>query len=99
MDGRTFLGLEATDQPHHWRLPVEPRLTSGGGFLFGGCGLGAACEAMELTTGRPTVWATAQYLAFARPPSAVDIEVHEPVTGHYTSQARAIGSVDGEEIF
>ena len=99
MDGRTFLGLEATDQPHHWRLPVVPRLTSGGGFLFGGCGLGAACEAMELTTGRPTVWATAQYLAFARPPSAVDIEVHEPVTGHYTSQARAIGSVDGEEIF
>ena len=25
--------------------------------------------------------------------------MHEPVTGHFTSQARAIGRVDGEEIF
>src|SRR4051794_19949917 len=99
MDARTFLDLRATDRPHHWQLPVVKRLSSGGGFLFGGCGLGAACEAMERTTGRPTVWATAQYLAFASPGSTVDIEVHEPVTGHFTSQARAVGRVDGEEIF
>jgi len=99
MDTRTFLDLRATDRPHHWQLPVSDHLTSGGGFLFGGCGLGAACEAMERTTGRPTVWASAQYLAFAAPRSLIDIEVHEPVTGHYTSQARAVGCVGGEEIF
>ena len=99
MDARTFLDLRATDRHHHWQLPVADHVTSGGGFLFGGCGLGAACEAMERTTGRPTVWASAQYLAFAPRGSVVEIEVHEPVTGHFTSQTRAVGSVDGEEIF
>ena len=77
MDAGEFLGLQPTHNPHRWYLPIEMGIATGGRFMFGGCGLGAACEAMELTTGRPTVWATAQYLAFARPPSAVDIEVHE----------------------
>src|SRR5919109_1286870 len=69
------------------------------GALFGGCGLAAATEAMERCTGRPTVWATAQYLSFARPPAVVDIEVVAMVTGHLTSQARAIGRVGADEIF
>jgi acyl-CoA thioesterase len=99
VDGRTFLGLEQGEHPSHWRLPVVPRLTSAGGALWGGIGLAAAAEAMELSTGRPTVWATAQYLAFAYPPAVVDLAVHLPVTGHYTSQSRVVGSVDGEEIF
>jgi acyl-CoA thioesterase len=99
VDGRTFLGLEPTEHPLHWRLPVLPRLTSGRGALWGGIGLAAAAEAMEHATGRPTVWASAQYLAFASPPSVVDLEVHLPVTGHYTSQSRVVGRVGGEEIF
>jgi acyl-CoA thioesterase len=99
VDGRTYLGLEPTEDPAHWRLPVVPRLTSGRGALWGGIGLAAAAEAMEASTGRPTVWATAQYLAFAPPPAVVDLEVHLPVTGHFTSQSRVVGRVDGEEIF
>jgi acyl-CoA thioesterase II len=99
VDGRTYLGLEPTEHPEHWRLPVVPRLTSGGGTLWGGIGLAAAAEAMEVSTGRPTVWATAQYLAFASAPSVVDLEVHLPVSGHYTSQSRVVGRVDGQEIF
>src|SRR4029079_11427849 len=69
------------------------------GALFGGCGLAAAVEAMERSTGRLTVWASAQYLSFARPPAVVEIEVVAMVTGRRTSQARAIGRVDDDEIF
>lgn len=82
-----------------WRLPVVPLLCTGGGFLFGGAGLGAAIAAMEGTTGRPIVWATSQYLSFARPPSTVDVEVIVPASGHRVTQARAVGRVDDTEIF
>jgi acyl-CoA thioesterase len=98
MDARTFLGLEPTADPHHWRLPVVPGITAGGNFLWGGCGLAAGISAMEAVTGRPVVWATAQYLSYARPGSTVDYEVTVAVEGRNTAQARAIGRVDDEEI-
>ncbi|MGZ6997609.1 MAG: acyl-CoA thioesterase [Acidimicrobiia bacterium] len=98
MDAVAFYGMEATDDPMHWRLPVVPSLCSGLGALFGGCGLGACVEALEQVTGRPLVWATGQYLSYARPPSVLDIRVNEVVRGHQISQARAVASVDGDEI-
>ena len=63
----TFYGLEPTDDPLRWRLPVVRGLCSGFGALFGGAGLGAAIEVLERVTGRPLVCATAQFLQFARP--------------------------------
>ena len=99
MDPVPFLGLEATHNPHRWYLPVVPHLCTGHGFLFGGCGLGAAIEALERTTGRPLVWATAQYLSYARPPSIMDIDVTIPVEGSTISQARAVGRVGDTEVF
>ncbi len=98
MDAVAFYGLEATSDPNHWRLPVVPTLCSGLGALFGGCGLGACVEALEQVTGRPLVWATGQYLSYARPPAVLDIRVTEVVRGHQISQARAVASVDGDEI-
>jgi len=98
MDAQAFYGLLPTDDPKHWRLPVVPELCSGLGALFGGCGLGASLVALELATGRPTVWATAQYLSYARPPATLDIVIDEVVRGHQISQARATARVDGEEI-
>ncbi len=98
MDATRFFGLERTEDPRAWRLPVIPELCSGMGALFGGCGLGAAIEALEVTSGRALVWATAQYLSFARPPAVLDIDVVEAVRGHQVSQARAVARVDGEEI-
>ena len=50
-------------------MEVVRGLTSGTGALFGGCGLGACIEVMEQVTGRPCIWATAEYLSYARPPS------------------------------
>ena len=97
MDVRTFLGLEQTG-PYEWRLPVVPEVSTGGGFLFGGAGLGAAIAALEGSTGRPLVWATAQYLSYARPPSIVELSVTPVVEGHQITQARVTGHVGDEEI-
>ncbi|QXC61457.1 thioesterase family protein [Aquihabitans sp. G128] len=99
MDAREFLGLEATHNPHRWHFPVTPGLSTGGGFLFGGCGLGAAIAAMEGTTGRPVVWATAQYLSYAQPGAEVDLDVTIAVSGRQSTQARAVGHVVDREIF
>jgi acyl-CoA thioesterase len=99
LDAREFLGLEPTHNPHRWHFPVTLGLSTGGGFLFGGCGLGAAIAAMEGTTGRPLVWATAQYLSYAQPGSVVDVDVTIAVDGHQITQGRAVGHVADREIF
>jgi len=99
MDATAFLGLQPTEDPARWRLPVVPGISAGGGFLFGGCGLGAAVVAMEAFTGRPTVWATAQYLSYARADEVVDVEVVSPAEGRSVTQARAVGRVADREIF
>jgi len=98
LDARQWLGLQPTHNPMRWYLPVVPGISTGGGFLFGGCGLGAAISAMEGTTGRPVIWATAQYLSYARPGTTMDIDVTVAVEGRQTTQARAVGTVAGTEI-
>ena len=97
-DARSWLGLQPTHNPMRWYLPVVPGISTGGGFLFGGCGLGAAISALEGTTERPIIWATAQYLSYARPGTTMDIDVTVAVEGRNTSQARAVGTVAGTEI-
>src|SRR5262245_26148153 len=98
MDARTWLGLEPTHNPMRWVLPVTPGISTVGPFLFGGCALGAAIAAMEATAGRPVVWATAQYLSYAHPPSILDIDVTLAVQGHSITQARVVGHVADTEI-
>ena len=80
-------------------MPVVRALCSGFGALFGGAGLGAAIEVLERVTGRPTVWATAQFLQFALPPAVVELDAVEVVRGHTSSQARVLAHADGREIF
>lgn len=98
MDAKTFLGLEPTHNPNRWILPVTPGLSTRGNFLWGGCGLGAAIDAMEGTTGRPVIWATAQYLSYANPPEILDIDVTVAAAGNTVTQARAVGHVGDREI-
>jgi acyl-CoA thioesterase II len=99
VDTRNFLGLEPRqDGPGAWALTVTPGLSTWGGFLFGGCALGAVISAMEATTGRTCIWATSQYLSYARPGERMHIDVVLAVEGHQITQARGIGSVDGREI-
>jgi acyl-CoA thioesterase len=98
MDAREFIGLEPTHNPHRWVLPITPAVCTGGGFLFGGCGLAAGIAALEGTTGRPVVWATSQYLSFARPPETMDVDVTIAEHGHRVTQARAVAHVVDREI-
>lgn len=99
MDARTFLGIEPVGDELHWRLRVDRRLSTPGRFLFGGCGLGAALVALEAAGGRPTVWATAQYLSYAPTGSVVDFEVVLAAVGGHVTQGRAVArSAEGKEI-
>jgi acyl-CoA thioesterase len=67
-------------------------------FMFGGVGLGASLTALERVTGRPPVWATAQYESYARPGEAVTFTVSERVRGNQVSQARVTATVGDREI-
>jgi acyl-CoA thioesterase II len=98
MDARDWLGLRATHNPMRWILPVEPKVSVRSRFLFGGAALGAAISALEGTTDRPVVWATAQYLSFAPVGSVMDLDVHVSVASRFTTQARVIGHVGEKEI-
>jgi acyl-CoA thioesterase-2 len=98
MDARTFLGPEPTHNPFRWKLPVTEGISTTGNFLFGGSGLGAAISAMEGTSGRECVWATAQYLSYAKQSDVVDIDVTTAVDGHQTTRARAVCHVADRAI-
>ncbi|MGP0031261.1 MAG: acyl-CoA thioesterase [Acidimicrobiales bacterium] len=98
MDAQTFLGMEPVGDALHWRMRVAPHLTTPGDFLFGGCGLGAALVALEGASGRPTIWATGQYLSYAPTNSLMVWEVTLAVEGGHVTQGRAVGQVEGREI-
>ncbi len=97
----SIFDLRATHNPNRWYLPLEDRLCvgpQGRNFMFGGVGLAASIQALERTYERPLIWATAQYLSYARPPSVVDFDVRAPNAGKYTTQARVIAHVGDKEI-
>ncbi|HZU78470.1 MAG TPA: thioesterase family protein [Acidimicrobiales bacterium] len=98
MDARHFLGLEPTEDPLHWRLPVSPGISTPGHFLYGGCALAAGIVALEEAAQRPTVWASAQYLSYAPTGTDVDWEVVLPAVGRNSAQGRAIARVGDVEI-
>ena len=97
MDAREWLGLQPTHNPMRWVLPVTPGISAGGAFLFGGAPW-AAIAALEGVTGRPVIWATAQYLSYAKPPSMLDVDVTVAADGRHITQARATGHVVDTEI-
>ncbi len=98
MDSRSFLGLEQSHNPFRWSMELKPHLLTGGGFLFGGCGLGAAISALEATTDRRVIWATSQYLSYARVGEFLDVDITVAVDGKNTSQARVVCHVGNREI-
>jgi acyl-CoA thioesterase-2 len=98
MDARTFFGMEPVGDNLHWRMDVAPELKTPGNFLFGGCALGAALVALEEASGRPTIWATGQYLSYAPTHSLLEWEVTLAVVGGRVTQGRAVGHVGDREI-
>jgi acyl-CoA thioesterase len=96
-----FFDLRASHNPHRWHLPLTVDVCVGPAdalFMYGGIGLAAAISALEQTCERPIVWATAQYLSFARPPSILDLDVWVFYKGRHTTQARVAGHVGDKEI-
>ena len=96
-----ILALQTTGDPLHYRLEVTTGLCVGhpdSQFLFGGAGMAAGLAAVEAATGRPTVWAAAQYLSYARPGTLLDFTVEVPVNGKYTTQARVTARDGTKEI-
>lgn len=98
MDARHFLGMEPVGDDAHWRLPVTDGVSTPGRFLFGGCGLAAGIVALEAAAGRPTVWASAQYLAHAPTGSELVWEVLLSAQGKHVTQGRAVARLGDEEI-
>jgi len=90
--------MEPVDGDQHWRLEVTRNLATPGDFLFGGCGLAAGLVALEAASGRPTIWATAQYLSYAPTGSVLDIDVIPAARGRHITQARAVARVGDREI-
>jgi len=79
-------------------MPVDIRISTGGSFLFGGAGLGACISALETVSQRNLVWATAQYLSFAKTNEVVTIDVTLVVNGPQITQGRAVARVGDREI-
>ena len=97
-----FFVLDPTSDALHWKF----RLTAdacvgppGNVFMFGGVGLGISIKALEGATGRRAIWATAQYLAAARPGAEIELYVTLSVQGRRTTQGRVVGRVGAEDIF
>jgi len=92
-----FLGLEQRNE-HTWSLRVNERVMTPGRFLFGGCALAAGVVALEAASGRPTVWATAQYLSYAPEGAEVLVTTELAVVGGHVTQARATATVDDTAV-
>jgi Thioesterase-like superfamily len=78
---RDLFRLDGTDNPQRFTWVPSPLLLTPALTLQGGAGLGAATAAMERVTGRPVIWATAQYLAEFRLARGRQLDVIETEGG------------------
>ncbi|MGH9021012.1 MAG: acyl-CoA thioesterase [Acidimicrobiales bacterium] len=97
MDVREFLGLSRVDEST-WTFDVTERVITPGHFLYGGAGLAAGIAALEEASGRPTAWATAQYLSRAPTGARVTVSADLEVVGGRITQARATASALGRDV-
>lgn len=96
-----FLPIKRTAE-HTYTLRVTEELCVGPidhVFLFGGAGLGGAVSALEQSFQRGLVWATAQYISFARLGSEVQLDVGVAQAGRSVTQATVTGRVGSDTIF
>ena len=99
MDARHFLGLEATDDPLRWRLPVTPAVSTPGRFLYGGCALAAGTRRPRVRRRSGPPCGPRPSTSPTRPPAApLDWEVVLPATGRHTTQGRAVGRLGDQEV-
>lgn len=98
MDAIEFLGVQRSDDPRRWSLPVTADTTGGAGQLFGGCAVAAAVTMLEELTGKPAAWATAQFLSNAFPPEVLQLDATVSVQGYNFVQAQVVGRVGDRQV-
>ncbi len=98
MNVRDFLGLQATDSPAHWRLPMWEGICGGRGALYGGCGLAAMIEVAEAAAERPVTWAACQFVGGAEVPHTLDLRYENFTTGRRVTQGRVTATINGEVV-
>jgi acyl-CoA thioesterase-2 len=97
----SFLGIEPGTTPFASRLPITPEICvgpKGNVFMFGGVGLAAAIVAAERATGRDAVWASAQFLSYARVGDTLELAVEVLNAGRNVSQVRVAATDAGRTI-
>lgn len=81
------------------RFTLQPHLCRPDGKLYGGTAVAATVAAMELVTGRPTLWAASQLVGAPMLDDVVEVLVEPLARGRYIDQLRVTASVDGRVAF
>lgn len=95
-----FLGLVPAEAPGRFTFIADERLTRHDRRLYGGAAIAASIVAAEVTSERPALWMTTQFVASA-PRGATMVVVAEALaSGRRTSQFRVTGTdADGSVMF
>jgi acyl-CoA thioesterase-2 len=95
-----LLGLERDPgDPEVVRFELAPHLCRHDGVLFGGTALAATLAAFELVSGRPSLWATVQFVGRAVMADLIECRVVVAAHGRSVDQLQLTASVDGEHLF
>src|SRR5258706_717535 len=94
-----LVGFERGPRGHEVSFEIVPHLCRGDGALYGGTALAASLAAMELVTGRPALWATAQLVTSARLGDFVRCDVDVVARWTYIDQEPLSAYVEDELLF
>jgi acyl-CoA thioesterase II len=98
MSPNELFRVSATAVPNTFTWRPDALMCTPRGSVQGGAVLGAAVAAFESVTGRPVIWATAQYVAYAQGTEPLTLAVELAANGHRTSQARCVARRGDDEI-
>ena len=99
VDARHFLGLEPTDDPLRWRLPVTPAVSTPGRFLYGGLRPGRRHRGHGGGVGTARRCGPPPSTSPTPPPAASSTGRSSwPPWAGGTTQARAIGRLGDQEV-
>ncbi len=97
----SFITLRTGPTASDFGIFIIPALSVGPAderYMFGGVGLAAAVAAAEQASGRPLIWATAQYLAPMPSGHELKLGVQVSTEGRATSQIMVVGRHGDQEV-
>ncbi|MCU0269781.1 MAG: thioesterase family protein [Acidimicrobiales bacterium] len=95
-----FLGLVAGETPGRHRFTVVEHLCRLDGRLYGGAAIAVSIAAAEVTSQRPALWMTTQFVSTVERGDAVDVHTEVLAAGRRTEQVRVTATgADGAVVF